>query len=196
MYDSLPTHLFRRYIKHIIVDYPQGGQNQNFDEQIQLKYGHNVQMKVNGNHVGHPGNTTYVTLEPVQSQSQNYLPQNLPDTEYQEESSTYVPETGSYMYKNSDQQEHYTFYQDGKDVGESESNSSVIYMKGPNLPSEKLYGNVLPGGYEDNQSQQNEQVSQTTRVLIYVHYICTSVLSENFFLGYRLHNQWAVHEII
>ncbi|XP_065211753.1 uncharacterized protein LOC135839590 [Planococcus citri] len=117
-----------KYIKHIIVDYPQEGPNQNFDEQMQMKYDHEVQMKVN---------------------------------DYQEESPSYVPESGNYMYKNTEQ-ENYTFYQDTKDVPENENASPVIYMKaGPNLPPEKLYGNVLPGGYDD-QNQQNNQVTVYT----------------------------------
>lgn len=119
----------------------------------------------------------------MQSQSQNYLPQNLPDTEYQEESPSYVPEPGGYMYKNSEQQENYTFYQDGKNVGESESNSPVIYMKsGPNLGPEKLYDNVLPDGYDDNQNQPNGQVQRSLSILRRV--ILSSICNKSICLGH------------
>lgn len=107
----------------------------------------------------HLANATYVTLEPVQSQqSQNYVSQQLGDTEYHEQSPTYVSQADSYLYRHSESQENYTFY-NKEAIPDNDNYAHVIYMKSANLPSEKLYNSVLSNAYEENHSQQNEQVT-------------------------------------
>lgn len=156
----------------MIVEYstsnqPAPHQNAHYDENVQLKYDQNGQMKISAGPIGH---TTYVTLEPVNSQqpSQNYMtpPTNLhADGEYNNESPPYVNDSGaaapSYVYSRSstvDSNHSYAFYNKDTTTSEDENNASVVYMKSVNIPPEKLYSSMLSHDYEENHNQPNEQV--------------------------------------
>ncbi len=98
-----------------------------------------------------------MTLEPVQSQqSQNFSSQHIPDTAYHEPSPSYAPEAEGYLYRNSETQENYAYY--NKEVSDNEADSPVVYMKSVNLASEKLYNSVISNAYEESHNTSNEQV--------------------------------------